>query len=62
MNVTRINCFHDNERVWEGINKNIIKTTEKSLLSFKIYMDLTYPKFRTTLPGKKQETQNRDGT
>jgi pyruvate kinase len=55
MNCARINCAHDEEKVWEAMIANI-KRAEKALgQSCKVLMDLMGPKLRTghLLPGPK---------
>jgi pyruvate kinase len=47
MNVARINCAHDNEKVWKKIIFNIKKAEESLGKTCKIVMDLGGPRLRT---------------
>jgi pyruvate kinase len=53
MNVARINCAHDDKRIWSEMINHIHRATLETGLSCKIYMDLAGPKIRTVIPGKK---------
>ena len=57
MNVARINCAHDNEKIWAGMVEGIKKSSVETGLSCKIYMDLAGPKIRTFFHGKKSGGQ-----
>lgn len=46
MSVARINCAHDNPRVWEKMIQNIRKAEEKLGKTCKIMMDIAGPKIR----------------
>jgi pyruvate kinase len=52
MNVARINCAHDDERVWAGMIRSVKKAVEATRLECRIYMDLAGPKIRTVILGK----------
>jgi pyruvate kinase len=56
MQVARINCAHDDEKVWLAMIKQVKSAEKKTGLSCKIYMDLAGPKIRTHLlaKGKKE--------
>jgi pyruvate kinase len=47
MNSARINCAHDDARVWERMIKNIKKAKKQTGRSCKICMDIGGPKLRT---------------
>jgi pyruvate kinase len=49
MNVARINCAHDNEKMWAKMIHLVRKACRKTGLKCKIYMDLAGPKIRTKL-------------
>jgi len=52
MRVARINCAHDDEKVWKKMVQALKKAESQTGLHCKIYMDLAGPKFRVQLPGK----------
>ncbi|HTR27797.1 MAG TPA: pyruvate kinase [Puia sp.] len=52
MNVARINCAHDDERVWATMIRSVKKAVEATRLECRIYMDLAGPKIRTVILGK----------
>lgn len=52
MNVARINCAHDDEKVWDNMISLVKQASQKTGIPCKIYMDLAGPKLRTTLLGK----------
>lgn len=47
MNCMRINCAHDDAKVWSQIIKNLHKAEKATNLSCRIIMDLAGPKLRT---------------
>ncbi|MFD2248340.1 pyruvate kinase [Pontibacter ruber] len=47
MDCARINCAHDNERVWASMIRNIKQAEKETGLSCKILIDLMGPKLRT---------------
>ncbi len=47
MNCARINCAHDNSRIWDRIIKNIRKASEKTGRECSVIMDIAGPKIRT---------------
>ena len=47
MNVARINCAHDDERVWAAMVDNVNRASEESGSACRIVMDLAGPKVRT---------------
>jgi len=47
MNVARINCAHDNPKIWNRIIDNVHKAGESCGIPIKICMDLGGPKVRT---------------
>ena len=47
MNCARINCAHDNSRIWDKIIKNIRKASEKTGRECSVIMDIAGPKIRT---------------
>lgn len=47
MNIARINCGHDCQRVWEGMVENVRKASQATGQECKIVMDLSGPKLRT---------------
>ncbi len=49
MNVARINCAQDNEKMWAKMIHLVRKACRKTGLKCKIYMDLAGPKIRTKL-------------
>lgn len=51
MQVARINCAHDDEKIWLQLIDQIHKASLKTLLPCKIYMDLSGPKFRVIFAG-----------
>ncbi len=55
MNCARINCAHDNPKVWEDIILNVQKASKAVGRKVKITMDLAGPKIRTgsIVPGPK---------
>jgi pyruvate kinase len=55
MNVARINCAHDNPKVWAAIIDNLRRQSKALSLPCKITMDLAGPKIRTgqIKPGPK---------
>ena len=55
MNVARINCGHDERRVWEAMIANVRKAADDAGTSCRIVMDLAGPKLRTgdLLPGPR---------
>lgn len=57
MNVARINCAHDDEKVWSKMIYQIKKASRKTNLSCKVYMDLAGPKLRTILTHKGSKEQ-----
>ncbi|WP_439483782.1 pyruvate kinase [Cyclobacterium plantarum] len=52
MNVARINCAHDDEKVWKAMIDQIREAEKKTGKHCKIHMDLAGPKIRTVLLGK----------
>lgn len=52
MNIARINCAHDNEKIWKKMIVLLRKASKNTGFNCKIYMDLAGPKFRTQLIGK----------
>jgi pyruvate kinase len=52
MNVARINCAHDNPKVWSAMIATIRKAEQATGLPCKVYMDLAGPKIRTEILGK----------
>lgn len=55
MQVARINCAHDNEKVWKAMIKQVKSAEKKTGLSCKIYFDLAGPKIRICLLAKGKE-------
>lgn len=53
MNIARINCAHDDEKIWLRMIENIHLASESTGIPCKIYMDLAGPKIRTILKDKK---------
>jgi pyruvate kinase len=53
MNVARINCAHDDEKIWLQMAKTIRSASMFTGLPCKIYMDLAGPKIRTKIRAKK---------
>ncbi|MDQ2950201.1 MAG: pyruvate kinase [Acidobacteriota bacterium] len=51
MDVMRINCAHDDERVWMGMINNLRRAEREVGQSCKVLMDLGGPKLRTGLLG-----------
>lgn len=49
MNIARINCAHDDERVWLKLIGLLKKVCVETGLNCKIYMDMAGPKIRTAL-------------
>ncbi|MGE5355048.1 MAG: pyruvate kinase [Deltaproteobacteria bacterium] len=47
MNIARINCAHDEKKVWKRLIENIKKASHNTGISCKIHMDLAGPKLRT---------------
>ncbi len=47
MNCMRINCAHDQEEVWLGMIRNLVKAREQTGRDCRILMDLAGPKLRT---------------
>jgi pyruvate kinase len=47
MDCARINCAHDNEKVWEAMVQSVRKAEQETGRSCKILMDLMGPKLRT---------------
>lgn len=60
MRIARINCAHDNEKVWKQMIQSLKKAQQQTQLTCKIYMDLAGPKFRVMLKGKGQENGKMD--
>jgi pyruvate kinase len=56
MNIARINCAHDDEKIWAKMVHLVRKACRQTGLKCKIYMDLAGPKIRTKLlsKGKKK--------
>jgi pyruvate kinase len=56
MNIARINCAHDDEKMWAKMIHLVRKACRQTGLKCKIYMDLAGPKIRTKLltKGKKK--------
>ncbi|MBK7302253.1 MAG: pyruvate kinase [Saprospiraceae bacterium] len=52
MNIARINCAHDNKKIWQNIIKNIKSASTETGVPCKIYMDLAGPKIRTVFKSK----------
>lgn len=48
MNVARINCAHDDQKVWKGIIKNVRKAENEINKKCKILMDIASPKSRVS--------------
>src|SRR5690606_20121296 len=62
MNIARINCAHDNEKIWLKMVRNVKKASEATGLPCKIYMDLAGPKIRTSIyQGKKNRMPVKKG-
>ncbi|MDH3429341.1 MAG: pyruvate kinase [Gammaproteobacteria bacterium] len=55
LNIARINCAHDDERVWAAMIDNVKRASEEAGTECKILMDLAGPKIRTgeLLPGPR---------
>jgi len=49
MNSARINCAHDNPKIWKLMISNIIEKSKNNKKACKIMMDLSGPKLRTGL-------------
>jgi len=49
MNIARINCAHDDEKMWAKMVHLVRKACHQTGLKCKIYMDLAGPKIRTKL-------------
>src|SRR6266498_533886 len=49
MNIARINCAHDDEKMWAKMIHLVRKACHQTGLKCKIYMDLAGPKIRTKL-------------
>lgn len=47
MNIARINCAHDNAKIWEKMISGIRNAAEKEQTEVKILMDIAGPKIRT---------------
>ena len=60
MRIARINCAHDNEKVWKQMIQALKKAQRHTQLTCKIYMDLAGPKFRVMLKGKGKENGKMD--
>ncbi len=56
MSVARINCAHDDEKIWEKMIQAIRSASEATGVNCKIHLDLAGPKLRTKLlkKGKSQ--------
>jgi pyruvate kinase len=52
MNIARINCAHDDEKIWTKMIQKIRKACKETGKECKIYMDLAGPKIRTLLTHK----------
>jgi pyruvate kinase len=52
MNVARINCAHDNEKIWAKMIRQLKKAVAYTGINCRIYMDLAGPKIRTKLINK----------
>ena len=64
MTVARINCAHDDEKVWLEMINNLKQACRNSKRTCKIYMDLSGPKIRTVILGKgkkKGKVELREG-
>ena len=44
MNVARINCAHDNKKIWQNLIDLVHAESEKTGIPCKIYMDVGGPK------------------
>ncbi|SHN12746.1 pyruvate kinase [Cyclobacterium lianum] len=55
MNVARINCAHDDEKVWKAMIGQIRRAEKITGKRCKIHMDLAGPKIRTVLLGKGKD-------
>jgi pyruvate kinase len=53
MTVARINCAHDDEKIWKTLIKKIRKASKETNIPCKICMDLAGPKIRIKLPDAK---------
>jgi len=49
MGVARINCAHDDEKVWKKLIRKIRRESKKEGIACKIHMDLAGPKLRVVL-------------
>ncbi|MBK7879591.1 MAG: pyruvate kinase [Saprospiraceae bacterium] len=54
MNVARINCAHDNKKIWNNMIQNIKSASSETGIPCKIYMDLAGPKIRTVFKSKSK--------
>jgi pyruvate kinase len=52
MNIARINCAHDSEKIWLAIVKAVRQASASTGIPCKIYMDLAGPKIRTVIHKK----------
>jgi pyruvate kinase len=55
MNVARINCAHDNEKIWAQMIELLRHASEKTGIPCKVYMDIGGPKMRTRFLAKKKK-------
>ena len=55
MNIARINCSHDDKKMWKRMIEYVGKASIVTGLPCKIYMDLPGPKIRTYIPAKKKK-------
>lgn len=55
MQVARINCAHDNERVWTAMITKLREACQQSGKSCKLYMDLAGPKIRIKVISRKND-------
>ena len=52
MRIARINCAHDDSKIWKEMIKLIRNASKKEKIPCKIHLDLAGPKLRTVLLGK----------
>jgi pyruvate kinase len=55
MSIARINCAHDDEKIWTAMINTLNKTRASTGLNCRLYMDIAGPKIRTRVITRKHD-------